>query len=174
MGEVDVDAGKCTCTGRCGGLNTGSAESPARLDFGGDVALRVRRRDVARRWALTSQGYQSGDSDISAQVALRAGIPAVLVLIAPTIPAIGFGLRARQLGIPAGSHSSTGRARRCCNIRPSQRSSAGSGLVGRHVLRHLRDSRGCACRDRPGDQLRISASAGSPVQARAIKRLDLA
>jgi hypothetical protein len=52
---------------------------------------------------LTLQGYQSGDSDIPAQVVLRAGIPAVLVLIAPTIPAIGFGLRVRQLGIPAGA-----------------------------------------------------------------------
>ena len=52
---------------------------------------------------LTLQGYQSGDSEIPPGVALMAGIPAVLVLIAPTIPAIGFGLRARRLGIPAGA-----------------------------------------------------------------------
>jgi hypothetical protein len=52
---------------------------------------------------LTLQGYHSGDSEIPQRVALMAGIPAVLVLIAPTIPAIGFGLRARQLGIPAGA-----------------------------------------------------------------------
>ena len=52
---------------------------------------------------LTLQGYQSGDSEIPRGVALMAGIPAVLVLIAPTIPAIGFGLRARRLGIPAGA-----------------------------------------------------------------------
>jgi hypothetical protein len=51
---------------------------------------------------LTLQGYQSGDSEIPPAVALMAGILAVLVLIAPTIPAIGFGLRARKLGIPAG------------------------------------------------------------------------
>src|SRR5512132_3580230 len=51
---------------------------------------------------LTLQGYQSGDSEIPIGVVLRAGVPAVLVLIAPTIPAIWFGLRARQLGIPAG------------------------------------------------------------------------
>jgi hypothetical protein len=52
---------------------------------------------------LTLPGYQSGDSGIPPGVALMSGIPAVLVLIAPTIPAIGFGLRARQLGIPAGA-----------------------------------------------------------------------
>jgi hypothetical protein len=48
------------------------------------------------------QGYQSGDSEIPG-VALKAGIPALLILVAPTIPAIGFGLRARRLGITAGA-----------------------------------------------------------------------
>jgi hypothetical protein len=53
-------------------------------------------------WLLMLQGYQPAGSEIPPLVALSAGIPAVLVLIAPTIPAIGFGLRARRLGIPAG------------------------------------------------------------------------
>jgi hypothetical protein len=95
----------------------GSAAAPA-----GAVSSRRAQRDLRLAWIslailplafvgamflgdglLTLQDYQSGDSDIPAQVALRAGIPAVLVLIAPTIPAIGFGLRARQLGILAGA-----------------------------------------------------------------------
>ena len=88
----------------------------------GAVSSRRARRSLWHAWILVAilplalvgamflgdgllalQGYQSGDWGIPAQVALRAGVPAVLVLIAPTIPAIGIGLRARQLGIPAGA-----------------------------------------------------------------------
>jgi hypothetical protein len=54
-------------------------------------------------WLLTLQGYQSGDSEIPSGVALKVGFPALLILIAPTVPAIGFGLRARRLGITAGA-----------------------------------------------------------------------
>jgi hypothetical protein len=52
---------------------------------------------------LTAQGYQSGDSDIPLRAVLRAGVPAVLVLIAPAICALVFGLRARRLGMRAGA-----------------------------------------------------------------------
>lgn len=52
---------------------------------------------------LTAQGYQSGDSDIPVGVALRAGVPAVLVLITPALCAVVFGLRARRLGRRAGA-----------------------------------------------------------------------
>jgi len=52
---------------------------------------------------LTAQGYRSGDLDIPAGVALRAGVPAVLVLITPAICALMFGLRARRLGMRAGA-----------------------------------------------------------------------
>ena len=52
---------------------------------------------------LSLQGYQSGgDEPIPLGVVALAGIPAVLVLIAPTIPAMVFGVRARRLGVPSG------------------------------------------------------------------------
>lgn len=52
---------------------------------------------------LSLQGYDSGSAELipPAGVAL-AGIPAVLVLIGPTIPAMVFGCRARRLGMRAG------------------------------------------------------------------------
>ncbi|WP_024286342.1 hypothetical protein [Cellulomonas sp. KRMCY2] len=52
-------------------------------------------------WLITVQGYASG-SDVRVGVALRAGIPALLVLIAPAAPAVWFGLRARRLGAENG------------------------------------------------------------------------
>ncbi len=52
---------------------------------------------------LSLQGYESGDTEpIPPGVVALAGIPAVLVLIAPTIPAMVFGFRARRLGVPSG------------------------------------------------------------------------
>ncbi|MBC7442714.1 MAG: hypothetical protein H7311_09375 [Ramlibacter sp.] len=52
---------------------------------------------------LGLQGHDSGsESPIPIGVVLLAGIPAVLVLVAPTVPAIWFGFRARLLGAPSG------------------------------------------------------------------------
>ncbi|TFC47100.1 hypothetical protein E3T26_09450 [Cryobacterium sp. TMT1-21] len=52
---------------------------------------------------LSLQGYDSGtESPIPIGVLLLAGIPAVLVLIAPTVPAMWFGFRARRLGASSG------------------------------------------------------------------------
>jgi hypothetical protein len=53
-------------------------------------------------WLLTVQGHESGSVPVPLEVALRAGIPALFVLVAPTIPAIWFGLRARRLGLANG------------------------------------------------------------------------
>jgi hypothetical protein len=54
-------------------------------------------------WLLSLQGYQSG-SEVSAPLgaALLAGIPAVLLMLAPTIPAMIFGFRARARGVTSG------------------------------------------------------------------------
>lgn len=52
-------------------------------------------------WLITVQGYTSG-SEVPLGVALRAGLPALLVLIAPAFPAVGFGLRAKRLGAENG------------------------------------------------------------------------
>ena len=52
---------------------------------------------------LSLQGYESGGEEpIPLGVVALAGIPAVLVLITPTIPAMVFGSRARHRGVPAG------------------------------------------------------------------------
>lgn len=52
---------------------------------------------------LSLQGHDSGSAEpIPLGVVALAGIPAVLVLIAPTIPAMAFGFRARRLGMRAG------------------------------------------------------------------------
>jgi hypothetical protein len=51
---------------------------------------------------LMLQGDESSQPDIPLGVVLRAGVPAVLLLIAPTAAAIWFGLRARRLGLAAG------------------------------------------------------------------------
>jgi hypothetical protein len=52
---------------------------------------------------LTVQGYESSQTDIPLGAVLKASVPAVLVLIAPPVAAIWFGLRARRLGSTAGS-----------------------------------------------------------------------
>jgi len=51
-------------------------------------------------WLMTSQGYQSDADDIELGAVLKAGFPALLVLIAPALAAACFGLRARKLGHP--------------------------------------------------------------------------
>jgi hypothetical protein len=53
---------------------------------------------------LSLQGYESG-SEVRPPlgVVLLAGVPAVLVLISPTIPATWFGFRARRLGVSGGT-----------------------------------------------------------------------
>jgi hypothetical protein len=49
------------------------------------------------------QGYESGSSEpVPLGDALKAGIPALLVLIAPAISAILFGFRARRRGASNG------------------------------------------------------------------------
>jgi hypothetical protein len=52
---------------------------------------------------LTVQGYESSQTEIPLGAVLRASVPAVLVLIAPPVAAIWFGLRARRLGLAAGT-----------------------------------------------------------------------
>ncbi|HSP76360.1 MAG TPA: hypothetical protein VLO31_09130 [Cryobacterium sp.] len=53
---------------------------------------------------LSLQGYQSGgDEPIPLEVIALAGVPAFLVLIAPAIPAMAFGFRARRLGVLSGT-----------------------------------------------------------------------
>jgi len=51
-------------------------------------------------WLLSVQGYQSGDDEIPVGAVLSAGLPAVLVLVAPTLGAGWFGWRAKRLGHP--------------------------------------------------------------------------
>lgn len=51
-------------------------------------------------WLMTSQGYRSDADDIELGAVLKAGLPALLVLIAPALAAAWFGLRARKLGHP--------------------------------------------------------------------------
>ncbi|MGZ5373710.1 MAG: hypothetical protein ACXWXF_10365 [Aeromicrobium sp.] len=51
---------------------------------------------------LTVQGYDSGETSLPTRPVLVAGIPAILVMIAPTIPAIRYGLRARRRGVGHG------------------------------------------------------------------------
>ena len=52
---------------------------------------------------LTMQGYESGSAEsVPVGVALKAGIPAVLVLIAPAVTAMLFGFRARRRGASNG------------------------------------------------------------------------
>jgi hypothetical protein len=53
---------------------------------------------VLGEWLLTRQGYDSGDSGIPRLVMLTAGGPAVLILLAPCLAAVGFGLQARRRG----------------------------------------------------------------------------
>lgn len=52
---------------------------------------------------LTMQSYESGGAEsVPVGVALKAGIPALLVIIAPAITAILFGFRARRQGASIG------------------------------------------------------------------------
>jgi len=53
-------------------------------------------------WLLSVQGYSSGDEDLPAGVILRAGLPALLVLVAPSIAGAWCGHRAERLGHPGG------------------------------------------------------------------------
>jgi len=52
---------------------------------------------------LTMQGYESGSAEsVPVGVALKAGIPATLVLIAPAVTAMLFGFRSRRRGASNG------------------------------------------------------------------------
>ena len=53
-------------------------------------------------WLLSGQGYSSGDEDVPTAVVLRAGLPARLVLVAPSIAGAWYGHRAERLGHPGG------------------------------------------------------------------------
>jgi len=55
---------------------------------------------VLGEWLLTVQGYESGAEDVAVAAAMKAGLPALLVLVAPGLVSIRFGLRARSLGHP--------------------------------------------------------------------------
>lgn len=49
-------------------------------------------------WLLSLQGYSSGDEHLPPAVVLRAGLPALLVLVAPPIAGAWYGRRAERLG----------------------------------------------------------------------------
>lgn len=52
---------------------------------------------------LSLQGYDPGSEEPApSQAVLLAGIPALLVMVAPTIPAILFGVRANRQGVAGG------------------------------------------------------------------------
>lgn len=54
-------------------------------------------------WLITVQGYESGTTEVlPLSVVALAAIPALLVLVAPTIPAVLFGRRAFRLGLVEG------------------------------------------------------------------------
>lgn len=53
-------------------------------------------------WLLSVQGYSSGDEELPTAVVLRAGLPALLVLVAPSIAGAWCGHRAERLGHPGG------------------------------------------------------------------------
>ncbi|WP_020139477.1 hypothetical protein [Streptomyces sp. 351MFTsu5.1] len=80
------------------------------------------RRDVRRAWLflllilpafvpaalvdkglLSLQGYDAGDSTVPLRATLVAGGSALLVLIAPGVSALFYGLRARRHSDPAGT-----------------------------------------------------------------------
>ena len=52
-------------------------------------------------WLVTAQGYESGAEDIEFGAAVKAGIPAMLVLISPTLLTMWFALRVKHYGHPA-------------------------------------------------------------------------
>ena len=49
-------------------------------------------------WLLSVQGYAGGDPDLPVMVALRAGLPAVLLLVAPLVAAAWYGRLADRAG----------------------------------------------------------------------------
>jgi hypothetical protein len=51
-------------------------------------------------WLLTSQGYESGSEDVELGAVLKAGVPAMLVLVAPALASAWLGLKAKRLGHP--------------------------------------------------------------------------
>lgn len=53
-------------------------------------------------WLLSVQGYSSGDGNLPTAVVLRAGLPALLVLVAPSVVGAWCGRRAERLGHPGG------------------------------------------------------------------------
>lgn len=52
-------------------------------------------------WLVAEMGVEDGAADVDPGVALRAGVPALLVLISPTLLTVWFGLRARRYRHPA-------------------------------------------------------------------------
>lgn len=58
--------------------------------------------EILGDWLLSVQGYSSGDEDVPTAVGLRAGLPAVLVLITPPIAGAWCGRKAERLGHPGG------------------------------------------------------------------------
>lgn len=62
------------------------------ISFGGAM--------VVGDWLLAVQGYRTGAEDVTTTAALKAGLPAVLVLLTPTAFAAWFALRAKKLGHP--------------------------------------------------------------------------
>ncbi len=57
---------------------------------------------VLGEWLFTLQGYESGTATAPIGAVLTAGLPALLLLVAPTIPAVWFGRRAVHLGLADG------------------------------------------------------------------------
>lgn len=58
--------------------------------------------EILGDWLLSLQGYSSGDEDPPTAVVLKAGLPALLVLVAPSIAGAWCGHRAERLGHPGG------------------------------------------------------------------------
>lgn len=57
---------------------------------------------VLGEWLLGVQGHSGGDIDIPAAVALRAGLPSVLLLVSPLLAAAWCGRAAARAGDPRG------------------------------------------------------------------------
>lgn len=59
-------------------------------------------------WLLTLRGYTGGaERPVPAADALLAGVPALLVLVAPAVTSAAFGWRARRHGRPSGLIAAT-------------------------------------------------------------------
>ena len=66
------------------------------------LAASLVAANVLGDWPLSVQGYTGTEEDLPLSVVLRAGLPAVLVLVSPMAASAWCGARARRLGDPRG------------------------------------------------------------------------